>query len=109
MTKCQIRGCRYLQTTCVTCGRLVCEKILPEVQEWIDPNLKMPVDEQEIIVCMKDKSCTSAYFLKKYPTWKNSNLIYQENGVCFSESEASYASWDCVAYWMPLPKPPEAE
>ncbi len=33
MIDCVIRGCRNLQTTCIDCGKIVCTKILPEVNQ----------------------------------------------------------------------------
>jgi len=31
--ECTIKGCRNLQTTCVSCGRIVCTSILPERED----------------------------------------------------------------------------
>lgn len=41
MSDCHIHGCRNLHTTCADCGRLVCEKMLPQSAYWIKVEDKM--------------------------------------------------------------------
>ena len=40
--ECHIYGCKYLQTTCLTCGRVVCTKTLPTM-EWIEIKEKLKI------------------------------------------------------------------
>ncbi len=96
--QCQIRGCRYLQTSCLTCGRLVCEKTLPPRQSWIKLTACKPKKLEE---------CWIAHYLPSGD---------KEAGHCYSFATFlgdrfiafnSDKTIPNVTHWMPLPDGPE--
>ncbi len=96
MTECRIKGCRYLQTTCLTCGRVICTKTLP-THEWISIKDKLPKKDEHVLV-YGDDGVFRAYCDEdtQYPSWQ-----------CYPIG--SYAGDGCVygiTHWMPLPASP---
>ena len=55
MNQCTISGCRLLQTTCVTCGRIVCTKALPAMLEWVKMTDQEP-PEGNILYISKEEA-----------------------------------------------------
>lgn len=52
---CIIKGCRYLQTSCVTCGRIVCPSILPKTMtsckdDWTKEDWVRAYEKNELSV-----------------------------------------------------------
>ena len=114
--ECYIYGCRHLQTHCVTCGRVVCEKIFPKMNEWISVKDKSPPKDQKFLF--------SYYAGIRLAQWRqcyttiNGNIERTHEAFClvlepFDESEDERFEWPedylkyLDVYWMPLPKPPE--
>ncbi len=103
---CHIAGCKYLQTSCVTCGRLVCTSILPKPNGWINiKNDKPKVDDKVIALIdgcrailefLGDDQWCDLYFLDHSPeSW----FIYKEDDY------TNYLQKN-LTHWMPIPPPP---
>lgn len=86
MNKCEIRGCRRLETHCADCGRSVIDRIMPSVGEWISTN-EPPIKEGMYLV--------------------TDGKIVRQGAYCGSGFWNTSSYMDCPEYWMPLPKPPE--
>ncbi len=103
MCECKIRGCRNVQTICIDCGRLICEKILPKGPEWIRVENEMP-EEGQTVMCYNGMVCTGFYQSEYYPqerSKKGWNLdISEEESTTFSPERYN------ITHWMPLPEPP---
>ena len=96
MNECQISGCRYLQTTCLTCGRLVIEKILPKESGWIKCLERIPQEWGHVLVFDKDQGICRGYWAYDPTSWQHYPL-------------GSYAGDGClfhVSHWRELPPPP---
>lgn len=92
MNQCKISGCRYLQTTCQTCGRLVIEKILPARLEWISVKDSLPEEDENVLIFNGEinKACRMS--------WDNDQgWIWTHYGM---------EAYD-VTHWMELPSPPK--
>lgn len=92
--KCLERGCRNLETRCNDCGRLVCDKTLPDLVQWISVKDRLPQKND------------------KYLTWNgyDTQFHYFEDGyflmsiglvIRYVNDEIPFT------HWMPLPQPPK--
>jgi hypothetical protein len=94
MNDCQRKGCKYFQTHCVTCGRLVNEKIFPPKPTWIDVKEKRP--SCLVTVILNCDQGVIAGWIESEP-----------------QEDPSYYSWEIhgwaenVTHWMPLPERPQ--
>lgn len=91
MGECAKWGCRLIQTTCVTCGRVICTKCLPPMPEWIypdemDPSTWWPADQRVLSIDSQG--------------WIVIVKMTAENG--FELDNGSEAGIRPIA-WMPLP------
>ncbi len=95
LCECHITGCRNLQTTCVSCGRIVCTSCLPKSMEWISVGDRLPENQQEILMTYNDFVMEGIYFKEKF---------YQiqtcEGDFCEDTKQEG------ITHWMPLPEPP---
>ncbi len=99
MDECTKRGCRHLQTTCVTCGRVVCEKILPKPQDWISVKDELPSKSFPILVWREYLNFpVSVYWMQ--------DGTYGEPGF-FEQGDEYEVKVEDISYWMPLPEPPK--
>lgn len=94
MTECQIHGCLYLRTHCATCGRVVCEKILPKAQEWISVKDRQPEVHEDVLVCLNHY----IYVAFRLPNEFIKDVPWAET---FSRRHLDYPP----THWMPLPEP----
>lgn len=93
------QGCLHLQTTCVTCGRIVCEKILPQrldwiLNEWVSVKDRFPEEGTLVLIYRKDEPLSVDYMVDlspEHPIW-----------ACLLQDEMYK-----VTHWMTLPKPPK--
>lgn len=92
MSECRIKGCRYLQTTCVTCGRLVITKTLPPGAHWIFMKDLEPTEEGVIIF---KSDCTDEQI---------GIVIPESRMVILKRTDLSF---DDIEYWMEIPKEPK--
>jgi hypothetical protein len=112
MNKCQKSGCRHLETRCKDCGRLVIEKNLLAIQEWISVKDRLPEESLNVLVFVHEdnrQGTSIAYYLDN--RWWGG--IYQgENEPfleVFEDDYRFYLQSCCVSHWMPLPEPPKEE
>ena len=96
MTECTKSGCRNLQTTCLTCGRVVCTATFPS-PEWISVD-ELPPKENELVRIWngKGKITRGRRFIDKL----------QESGGHYCYYEEDESDWGVILKWMPLPEPP---
>lgn len=90
MSKCD---CEYLQTTCVTCGQIICEKILPK-SEWI---------------CVRDRLPNHEDWVLTYAFPVIQVLIFRRFPEFFQWVERSGRAVEGVTHWISLPEPPKEE
>ena len=96
MNECQNRGCRNLETKCKDCGRLVCDKTLAEVQEWISIEDRLPPTNFAVLTIdqfYKDVFCFG--------------ILSSDEEDFYNSSIFNIPPDFNVTHWMPLPKPPE--
>ncbi len=96
MNECKIYGCRLLQTVCITCGRVVCTKTFPLVQEWISVKDQRLSPFQDVLLCADGK------------------IVIGWDEACQPEEDPAYCSFqefdpDKVTHFMHLPKPPRED
>ncbi len=134
MSECLVKGCRYLQTTCVSCGRIVCTSCLPKETEWIDIKKELPPCDgnKELSFAIAyhsiygvgvawfhilDKGCVeemeedfedtyicSAHFIKN--TVDGNYCIDDEEEIDIFENSPHFKNLGTITHWMPLPEPP---
>ena len=95
--QCQISGCRQLQTICLTCGRVVCTKILPNPSEWISVKNRLPETDQNVLFFYDDKIHIGVFYGKSE---KHNGILWQsyiDGYNCIQDSE----------FWIPLPEIPK--
>lgn len=114
MTECDKSGCQYLQTTCVTCGRIVCEKMLPKTYEWIKCSEKLPKCDQKVLCLTKDERILVALYdnysdsLQEVCDFYLAYLEFGDLGKLFLGRADLYDSgYGEITHWMPLPPNPE--
>jgi hypothetical protein len=100
MTECLEKGCRNLQTTCVTCGRVVCTATFPK-DEWIKCSERLP-EPSDGHFCSEDVLIASPLwvmvgYLDGYKKWKAYDL---------SNEDTQKVS---PSHWMKFPSPPKEE
>ena len=97
MNECNIKGCRNLQTTCIACGRLVIERILPPLLEWISVEDRLPNDDEAVLMCEMGR--------KGLPLigWYEVEDVIPGFYIANSFQDARVH----VTHWIPIPKPPE--
>jgi methionyl-tRNA synthetase len=99
MSDCQKIGCRNLQTTCVKCGRIVCEKILPTNRQWISIKNRQPEDINKKYFVITEYGADIA-------TWyDNGDGTESKYWAKFIPGERFPLSVP-VTHWMPLPEKP---
>jgi len=108
---CHKTGCQHLQTTCISCGRIVCEKILPK-SEWISVKDMLPDDYEFVLVYSEmqgtNEPCPitiARWNSKKWETLCNE----EENNACAKGDLFWSTNSEEITHWMPLPKPPAIE
>ena len=105
MNECQISGCRELQTTCVTCGRVVCTKTFSAPGEWISVKDRLPEEEDYYLTWVIDNGASYYFEVQKFD--KMPRTLKEMYGNCITHWEKSL--WDdrIVTHWMKLPNPPK--
>jgi Protein of unknown function (DUF551) len=102
MNQCTISGCRYLQTTCISCGRIVCTKTLPEAGQWISVKERLPDECADVLLyCPITKSVFVGFLLYSLD---NEPICYHI--LDLDESDES-VKLDEVSHWMRRPENPE--
>ena len=94
MNACKIRGHLNLQHVCKDCGQVVCEKTLPEQDEWVSVQERMPK-------------------IREFPnhevlTWNGIEVrartySFYETGKCYFNDMGN----PNIAHWIPLPENPK--
>lgn len=95
--ECRMYGCKYLQTTCLTCGRLVCTKTLPTF-EWISVQERLPSNGEELLMSYNNLVMGGMFSNGKF--YHPSNCAHVK-GYCHCIEQEG------ITHWMPLPSPPE--
>ncbi len=110
--ECHITGCRNLQTTCVSCGRIVCTRCLPKSMEWISVKDLEPELYTFVLVFANNQGTNepkpiAIARIDARGKWNFSNHspVFPNYGA-WQEIEYNMDS-DDVTHWMPLPEPPE--
>jgi hypothetical protein len=98
MSKCLKHECQYLQTTCVTCGRIVCTKALPKIQEWVSVKERSPPYRTPVLVFDRYHAVRTGGHIKQASRIPRMEKSYwkEEDGIAPRYS-----------HWMPLPEPPK--
>ena len=67
-------------------------------EAWILTEVQKPENEEEVLICYKQVE-SSVTVITKYAT-----VSYKLGGFRLSSTEC--VPFECVEFWMPLPKPP---
>lgn len=94
MTEYAVCDCRYLQTTCINCGRIVCHKTLPEALEWIKIKDKAPPFMRDVVFYADGDTCLG---------WNETTEPGEDPSYYTREGLEN------ITHWMPIPEPPEKE
>ncbi len=108
MSECLKKGCRYLQTTCVTCGRIVCTAALPKQLEWVSVKDKVPPQDGRSFLGFDPENNEKIYVLVWDPPIKYTGELERcSREGCYREASGEcYFHW-IPTHWMPLPSPPK--
>jgi hypothetical protein len=94
MNECEKNGCQHLQTTCSSCGRVVCKHTLTKESEWISLKEKWPPEKEMVL----------AYFAfgEDSPRGHIGTGYISKSMYEHRELEGFHNP----THWMPLPEPP---
>lgn len=101
MNECPIRGCRSLETRCVDCGRLVCDRALPAYVGWISVKDLLPPIREVVLFFNGKREVRYGFFNPEAApvnNWATDNSIWVD--------DLSYDEIGTATHWMPLPAPP---
>lgn len=99
--KCLERGCRNLETRCKDCGRLVCNKTLPPLLEWIKVETKFDSETGDM-----HSNVPFARLLVTNGKWVDYVDHYGwDDGVYYFSNDTGKLYG--VTHFMNLPEPPK--
>lgn len=92
--QCRISGCRYLQTICATCGRIVVTRTLPPLLQWT-----FMKDEEP-----QERDCEILFIAKDGITDERIGIILPDcDRVILKRTDISFSDIKC---WMYVPEAP---
>lgn len=93
MNKCQISGCRNLETRCKNCGRLIVSKIFENLIHWIDVDDDIPEKNEMVLVCDSINEITAVAVLIEDENCLHWDSIYRKDVD---------PDWE-ITHWAKLP------